>query len=202
MEQGNPVIQLPSKSNNFLITLLSILLLISCIIAGFFAYQTQKLAKESTAYSVQIKQTRTPIAEPALDSTVGWKTYTNEIHSFSLKYPEPFEVLTDKKNLYGWEHALALFYGGGQSYDLAIEIWNSEAEYKQKYKSTNDNLTVHQTNNGKYLTLSNINNDPQINQVINTFTLNKACQEDAKICPDGSAVSRIAPDCKFAPCPN
>ncbi len=26
------------------------------------------------------------------------------------------------------------------------------------------------------------------------------CAEDAKICPDGSAVSRIPPDCEFAPC--
>lgn len=27
------------------------------------------------------------------------------------------------------------------------------------------------------------------------------CTMDAKICPDGSAVGRIAPDCEFAPCP-
>jgi len=29
-----------------------------------------------------------------------------------------------------------------------------------------------------------------------------ACTMDAKICPDGSAVGRIGPNCKFAPCPN
>jgi hypothetical protein len=28
-----------------------------------------------------------------------------------------------------------------------------------------------------------------------------ACTLDAKICPDGSSVSRIAPDCEFATCP-
>ncbi|MCI0503359.1 hypothetical protein L0Y65_01455 [Candidatus Micrarchaeota archaeon] len=28
-----------------------------------------------------------------------------------------------------------------------------------------------------------------------------ACTEEAKICPDGSAVGRIGPDCEFAPCP-
>lgn len=27
------------------------------------------------------------------------------------------------------------------------------------------------------------------------------CQEDAKLCPDGTAVGRVAPDCEFAPCP-
>jgi hypothetical protein len=29
-----------------------------------------------------------------------------------------------------------------------------------------------------------------------------ACTEDAKICPDGSAVGRIPPGCEFAPCPD
>jgi hypothetical protein len=29
----------------------------------------------------------------------------------------------------------------------------------------------------------------------------KACSADAKLCPDGSSVGRIAPDCEFAPCP-
>lgn len=28
-----------------------------------------------------------------------------------------------------------------------------------------------------------------------------ACTMDAKICPDGSAVGRIAPNCEFAKCP-
>lgn len=28
-----------------------------------------------------------------------------------------------------------------------------------------------------------------------------ACTMDAKICPDGSAVGRMGPDCAFAPCP-
>ena len=30
---------------------------------------------------------------------------------------------------------------------------------------------------------------------------NVACTMDAKVCPDGSSVGRIAPDCNFAPCP-
>jgi len=28
-----------------------------------------------------------------------------------------------------------------------------------------------------------------------------ACTEEAKVCPDSSAVGRVAPDCNFAPCP-
>ena len=30
----------------------------------------------------------------------------------------------------------------------------------------------------------------------------KACTEEAKICPDGSAVGRVPPNCEFAPCPS
>jgi putative hemolysin len=29
----------------------------------------------------------------------------------------------------------------------------------------------------------------------------RACTEEAKICPDGSAVGRVGPNCEFAPCP-
>lgn len=29
-----------------------------------------------------------------------------------------------------------------------------------------------------------------------------ACTEEAKLCPDGSAVSRVGPNCEFAPCPD
>lgn len=28
-----------------------------------------------------------------------------------------------------------------------------------------------------------------------------ACTQEAKLCPDGSAVGRTGPDCEFAPCP-
>jgi hypothetical protein len=29
----------------------------------------------------------------------------------------------------------------------------------------------------------------------------QACTEEAKVCPDGSAVGRTQPNCEFAPCP-
>ncbi|HBC72512.1 hypothetical protein A2379_05255 [Candidatus Amesbacteria bacterium RIFOXYB1_FULL_47_13] len=28
-----------------------------------------------------------------------------------------------------------------------------------------------------------------------------ACPMDANVCPDGTSVGRVLPDCKFAPCP-
>ncbi len=29
----------------------------------------------------------------------------------------------------------------------------------------------------------------------------KACTQEAKICPDGTGVGRVGPDCEFVPCP-
>lgn len=37
--------------------------------------------------------------------------------------------------------------------------------------------------------------------VISTNGAAVTCPSDAKVCPDGSSVSRIAPACTFAPCP-
>lgn len=45
------------------------------------------------------------------------------------------------------------------------------------------------------------------NQILSTFKFTDqnitpvACTEEAKICPDGSAVGRTGPKCEFAPCP-
>ena len=48
LSQSEPTSLGQPKQNNFLVVLLSILLMLSVVIAGFFAYQTQKLVKELT----------------------------------------------------------------------------------------------------------------------------------------------------------
>lgn len=90
-EVNSQVIAEQPKQSNFIIILLSVLLLISVLIAGFFAYQTQKLVKELT--NIKTQSTATPEAniEPTIepvattDPTANWKTYTNK--TFSFKYP-------------------------------------------------------------------------------------------------------------------
>ena len=86
--------QKPS-TNSFLVILLSVLLLLSVIIAGFFAYQTQKLVKELTMLKtepiptpeVTMEPTTEPVATDSseVDPTANWKTYINK--DFSFKYP-------------------------------------------------------------------------------------------------------------------
>jgi len=87
------VIEQP-KQSNFLVILLSVLLFISVAIAGFFAYQTQKMVKELTL----LRNSPTPIVttesttKPAatLDNVESWTTVINE-EGFSFKYP-PIEA--------------------------------------------------------------------------------------------------------------
>lgn len=38
--------------------------------------------------------------------------------------------------------------------------------------------------------------------IVSKQSLEITCATDAKICPDGSSVGRIAPNCEFAPCPD
>jgi len=92
------------KANSFLIILLSILLLVSCIIAGFFAYQTQKLAKELQEFRNQELATLilTPTFEPGTEPeqiplevlTKDWKTYTDSKQRFSIKYPSTWRIIS------------------------------------------------------------------------------------------------------------
>lgn len=75
--------------SSFLVILLSILLVISLSIAGFFTYQTQKLVNELRVMRDELKQASTPTAstEPTTDPTMGWKTYANKAHNVTFKYP-------------------------------------------------------------------------------------------------------------------
>lgn len=208
MEQSNSVNQLPNESviqkpNSFLITLLSILLLISCLIAGFFAWQTQKLVKELTAYRLQPTATQTPTPTP--DPTAGWKTYTNEEYKFSFKYPQKYTINDPSLPQTG----LVRLYENGtgaESYDLIIDVWKNKKEIPNNYLVYDS--VIFEKNNMFYTLLDN-NNTPGIDDIIKTFKFIEAqtsssptaCTEEAKLCPDGSSVSRIGPNCEFAPCP-
>lgn len=100
MENQIPTEQLnlPQK-NNLVIIVLSILLFISVAIAGFFAFQTQKLAYELKI--IRITPTTIPTIIPIVESssepvattkatpdpTANWKTYKNDQYGMSFKYP-------------------------------------------------------------------------------------------------------------------
>lgn len=99
IEQVKPLEPTKNKGGNFLTVFLSILLLISVVIAGLFAYQTQKLVKEI----IKLQFTPSPPAstEPSstIDPTIDWKTYTINLNNLTFKYPSDKEVFADINSL-------------------------------------------------------------------------------------------------------
>jgi len=155
-------------------TVIIIILVVALVAIGFLVIQNMRLKKQvevvpSSSPSAQMTD-QTPSPSPTL--MPGWKLYQNSEYNFEFSHPAEYKVLTDSENLYGWPHAILLLYKGGQSYDLAVEIWGSEAEYKANYSDTSD-LTVFKTKDGKFVTLLNNNGDPKVAEIISTFKLSK-----------------------------
>lgn len=84
MENQTPVVTPqvivePPKQSNFLVILLSVLLLLSVSIAGFFAYQTQKLVKELTILKTESIPTPEVTMEPTTEPVVSENYIKGEI---------------------------------------------------------------------------------------------------------------------------
>jgi hypothetical protein len=71
MQENNtvqtPITPVVVPQSNFLTVLLSVLLLLSVAIAGFFAYQTQKLVKELTILKTEEKIVAVATTEPTVE---------------------------------------------------------------------------------------------------------------------------------------
>ena len=154
------------------IVLLISLVLVSIAFAYYYGTQQKKPAEIILSPTTQPQQTipptlpsQTPISNVPND----WKTYTNDQYDFEISYPPTYKALTDKENLYGWPNGIVLIYDGGQSYDLAIERWDNQSEYENKYKNQS-NITIKRIGN-IYLTLLNTNSETEVDQIIQTFTL-------------------------------
>lgn len=167
--------QSPKSSNMLTIVSFAIFILLSLGAVAFLYYQNQQLKTMLANYQTQptitptIKPTETLIstATPSATPKTGWKIYKNDQYGFEFSYPDKYKVLTDKENLYGWPKAILLLYKGGQSYDMPVEVWDSEAEYKQKY-GDNYEFTVFKKD-GKFITLLNQNKDLEVAEIIKTF---------------------------------
>ena len=102
LSQNQPILPEQPNQNNFLVILLSVLLTISVLIAGFFAYQTQILVVELTTLKNTTEPMSTttllPTEEPlATESGVvtgagNWKTYTNTSSNYRIKYPTGWKI--------------------------------------------------------------------------------------------------------------
>ncbi len=207
MQENNPVsmpvvtpqvaVEQPKKSN-FLVILLSTLLIISVAIAGFFAFQTQKLVKELTLLRTEptpmatVEPTTEPVATDSsmtIDPTAGWKTYTNTMYGFSFKYPSD-KFLTN--NLTDDDMYFDTNKNGGSPMELGSnDIWlnihvskitESDKAFPKEFIQVNStqNISAYQTqkiiNNNLYkINMSSFssntikNNEALFDQILSTF---------------------------------
>ncbi|MFC1727607.1 hypothetical protein ACFL0Y_03740 [Patescibacteria group bacterium] len=154
-----------------------IILLLLAIGGGAGFYFLGQEESDSTIQPTPLPPLPTPTSSSELTSTqtppestipTSWQTYTNSEHGFEISFPENYQALDDSENLYGWPNGVVLIYGGGQSYDLPIEVWDTTAEYETKYQNQMSSLTVKEVGN-KFITLLNQNNIPEVDQIIATF---------------------------------
>ncbi len=103
---AQPIYDKP-KVNNFLVILLSILLLMSCFVAGFFAYRTQMLVaelqmkNESYVKTEEVYQDDLVVTTLDTDMTADWKTYSSPevvdfLTPFTLKYPSNWNLKEER----------------------------------------------------------------------------------------------------------
>lgn len=211
------------KKSDFLVILLSSLLIISCLVAGFFAWKTQNLVKEITNLKLVPTPTATATATP--DPTVDWKTYTNTKYKFSVKYPnglvtdiKEVDIKSDQQDYIrkcqndtnagcggsAWPDYKITFYRSNGIAAFDVNVWNIDYTEQFGGKFQNNKTFLVSTfrlvdENGKIEPID----ESLLKSISDTleFTDQIACTTEAKICPDGSAVGRSGPKCEFAPCP-
>lgn len=97
-------------------------------------------------------------------------TYKNSIYGFEISYPKAYKALDSKDDLAGYSNGAALIYNGGQAYDVVIEVWDTKAEYENKFGAMISDVTVIESN-GKFITLQNSTHEPENDQIIASFKL-------------------------------
>jgi hypothetical protein len=85
------------KFNLGISTLLAVLLviLVAVLVGGgvwWYMNQKQTAATTTTTSATAISQKTTTTTSAGQDETAGWKTYTNNIFKFSLKYPSTYTI--------------------------------------------------------------------------------------------------------------
>lgn len=166
------------KINNqkgFIVPILVAVIAILLIGGGVYVYTNEKveapevfidsnLPPQSGQISVA---TTVPSKASTTDITNDWKMYSNSQYGFQIKYPINYKIENDMS---GWPQAITLFGGpSGQSYYLAIEIWNSQSEFNTARGYNVQPQPVFKKVGNQYLSLWNVNQDQVVDQIISTF---------------------------------
>lgn len=150
----------------YLVVFLTILVSIACQVS----FDMGNPGPEATGLPAA---TNTPMPAPTEtqgpSAPAGWSTYQNAQYGFEISYPPEYQVLEDPDSLSGWPNAVVLFYNGGQSYDIAIQVWDSQADLDANF--SNDPRVQSVSANGKIISLFDVTQEPENAAVIATFRL-------------------------------
>ena len=156
----------------FLMVLLSVLLLMACALSVDLGLNnppteapTIPAAPTSAPTVPPPPPTQAPTALPP-----GWALYRNESEGFEIAYPTTYAPLDDANNLYGWPNGLLLLYNQGQSYDIVVQVWNSQAEYTGALGADLSRVTIFPSGS-RFFTVMDITQEADNAGVIATFSL-------------------------------
>lgn len=210
--------------NNFLVTLLSFLLLLFIATAGFFAYQTQNLVKQLN----ELKSTPLPTPLPTLKPTPkpdGFHGYNEKGKWFTLNFNDECTkdvlVTCETKNF----KIVINPQAGGRGAASAPEVFQitsgSTSWERRLFKDIEGEYATYGFEDGRGIDgnyfLIEVHYHPYsveaqnyFEDILSTFEFIEpgvnespvACTMEAKICPDGSSVGRVGPNCEFSDCPN
>ena len=121
----------------------------------------QMVKPTATAAPATVK----PTSAPASGSV-----YKNDTYGFQISYDKPYRLLTSKDDLSGYPKGVALLYTGGQAYNIVIEVWDNESDYKTEYASRLMDVTMIKSKE-KYITLLNNTGEPMNQKIIDSFKL-------------------------------
>lgn len=93
------------------------------------------------------------------------------------------------------KNALRIINPNQEQKSVCPQYVSISPEAKEKCYKNNGQLKVEKDENGCLGTPKCVFSNEQ------SSTEQKACTQEAKICPDGTAVARKGPNCEFAPCP-
>ena len=150
-----------------------IILIVSMVISGCTGFLPVMATETALIPEPEIPATATMIEAAtaiAAQAPEGWLTYDNDAYGFYFHYPPQYEVLTDETNLYGWENGIVLLYNGGQSYDIAVQVWESAEEMGAFYGGEDERLHVYPVG-VQIISVMNISNEAESDAIIESFTI-------------------------------
>lgn len=142
------------------------LLLALALVFAYYALSSKKMIQTKPSESSSPLPSPEAVVAVQPQANGELQTYVNEQFGFSFSYPKKYRATVDKT---GWPKAVVILYDGGQSYNLVVEVAQSAAEYQDLNVTNGIGETIVKSEEDLFIVMRNLNSDPEISQVIESF---------------------------------